>query len=86
MKTDVKKNVPIVINERCISCGDCVKFCPQNAIVLKSNFYCARCIRYCMTMDVPCKTTHITIIPEICDGCGKCLVVCKNGAIFLENK
>ena len=78
--------IPQIISENCISCGNCISVCSNKAIELTPNFYCARCIRYCMTMDVPCKNDHITIIPELCNSCGDCVEACKNNALVMKKK
>jgi hypothetical protein len=37
------------------------------------NFCCAKCVKYCSTMEVPCEPARIAICAERCDGCGSVL-------------
>ncbi len=48
------------------------------------NFCCAKCVKYCSTMEVPCEPARIAICAERCDGCGQCVPCCPNEAIRLE--
>lgn len=75
--------IPKVYHEKCTSCSDCINACEKHAISFTTNFYCSRCIRYCMTLDVPCKKEHIIIDPELCNSCGECVTFCKNNALIL---
>jgi len=48
------------------------------------NFCCAKCVKYCMTYEVPCEPARIAICVERCDGCGLCIPCCPSDAIHLE--
>jgi Pyruvate/2-oxoacid:ferredoxin oxidoreductase delta subunit len=69
---------------KCSSCGMCVSFCPHHAIEEPMNFCCAKCVKYCMTYEVPCESARIAICVERCDGCGLCIPCCPSDAIHLE--
>jgi len=69
---------------KCTSCGLCVSSCPHHAIKEPMNFCCAKCVKYCSTMEVPCEPARIAICAERCDGCGQCVPCCPNEAIRLE--
>jgi ferredoxin len=69
---------------KCTSCGICVSSCPLHAIEEPMNFCCAKCVKYCSTLEVPCEPARIAICAERCDGCGQCVPCCPNDAIHLE--
>jgi Pyruvate/2-oxoacid:ferredoxin oxidoreductase delta subunit len=69
---------------KCSSCGVCVSTCPHHAIEEPMNFCCAKCVKYCLTYEVPCEPARIAICAERCDGCGLCIPSCPDEAIHLE--
>ena len=73
---------PTIDAALCTSCGACMTACPVLAIVEPQNYTCAKCVKYCATMEVPCTPVGITICSSICDGCGRCIPACPNGAII----
>jgi ferredoxin len=87
MKTDdlvmmhKNRNVVEIQHQHCITCSKCVELCPQNALSLNSDQYCSRCIRYCMSMDVPCHLYHIEVDVYKCNDCGICIEHCPERAI-----
>jgi Pyruvate/2-oxoacid:ferredoxin oxidoreductase delta subunit len=68
---------------KCTSCGLCVSSCPHHAVEEPMNFCCAKCVKYCSTLEVPCEPARIAICAERCDGCGLCIPCCPNEAIYL---
>ena len=68
---------------RCTACGECIAACPKDAIREPSEFCCAKCVKYCLAMEVPCKPVGVYICPDLCDGCGLCIPVCPVGASSL---
>lgn len=74
--------VPAVDIKKCRKCNKCIEACPVKAILESSNNYCAKCIKYCMTMEVPCNPEYIVFNYELCDSCGLCISSCPHGAIY----
>jgi hypothetical protein len=56
--------------------------CPKNAILESSNNCCAKCIKYCMTMEVPCSPEYIVFDYDTCDSCGHCITSCQHKALY----
>ena len=57
----------VIVNEdRCRSCGRCIKVCPYQAITFKNNAMGGRC----------------AVVDEaLCKGCGNCISVCPSNAV-----
>jgi Pyruvate/2-oxoacid:ferredoxin oxidoreductase delta subunit len=72
---------PAIDADRCVDCGSCVGVCPNDAIQEPMNFCCAKCVKYCLTMDVPCRPGSVVVCLERCDGCGTCVSACPHEAI-----
>lgn len=69
---------------RCTSCGECAAACPRGAIREPSGFCCAKCVKYCLAMEVPCTPAVFVVCAELCDGCGACVPACPTGAIAMR--
>ncbi len=76
------RKIPVIEPARCNRCNKCVKACPQKAILEHLNTSCEKCIKYCMTMDVPCSPENIVFEYDLCDGCGVCIDACPQNAIY----
>jgi ferredoxin len=63
-------------------CGDCIKFCPTNAITLKNKsiIEAADNTKYPNLED----RDYPYIEKKLCIGCGSCANLCKNDVITLE--
>ena len=72
---------PTIDADRCTDCRECISACPRDAIFEPLNVCCAKCMKYCMTMEVDCKREKPAIAVDRCDGCGLCLPVCPVSAI-----
>jgi ferredoxin len=70
----------------CTNCGLCYNVCKNRAISRMTNYSCARCVKYCTSMDVPCRPTRFVCDPDLCDLCGECVSVCVTGAIRIVDK
>ncbi|MBQ9249140.1 MAG: 4Fe-4S binding protein [Oscillospiraceae bacterium] len=59
----------VIVEERCKSCGYCVKFCPRNVLAISSH--------------VNAKGYEIAapVNPEACISCCICAQMCPDGAI-----
>ena len=84
MYMDEKTGLPVVIEDKCVSCGACVEACPNNIIELRKKGPKSRRIFVsCVNKDKggiarkACSTA--------CIGCGICVKECPFGAITLEN-
>lgn len=79
MKADGR--LPAVDAKKCKRCGKCIEACPIKAILESSNNCCAKCIKYCITLEVPCSPEYIVFDYEKCDACGSCISACPHEAI-----
>lgn len=70
---------------RCTNCGACVEACVPGALTRNTHYDCAKCIKYCISMDVPCKSAGFVYEPALCDHCGKCILACRYSAISWAN-
>ncbi|MBN1498061.1 MAG: 4Fe-4S binding protein [Spirochaetes bacterium] len=73
---------PAIDPKLCKKCNRCIEICPKNAIRESSNNCCAKCVKYCMTMEVPCSPELIVFDYELCDSCGECMSACPHDAIY----
>ena len=72
---------PVVDAAKCFSCKACVEACPKDAIACPLDLYCAKCMKYCAYMEVPCGPPVAAICYERCDGCGACVAACPQHAM-----
>ena len=76
------QQLPVIDISKCRKCDRCLNICPHKAIVKISSPACAKCIKYCISMKVPCSPENYVFCYEKCDLCGLCVSVCKNDAIY----
>lgn len=74
----------VIDSSKCIFCDQCYNICPQRAIMKIPNPTCSKCIKYCISMQVPCNRENYVICADLCDSCGLCVTVCDHEAIFWE--
>lgn len=76
--------LPVVDEEKCTSCGACVKACPKFIIELrKKGPKGKRIFVSCINKDkggIARKACQVA-----CIGCGKCVKICPHDAITMEN-
>ncbi|MBI5549110.1 MAG: 4Fe-4S binding protein [Deltaproteobacteria bacterium] len=72
---------PEIDSRKCTKCNECIRLCPQGAVIEPSNALCAKCIKFCLSMEVPCEVKRPAIVYQSCDGCGRCVTGCPQKAI-----
>lgn len=81
---DPETRLPVVIDEKCVACGACVKACPRNIFELRKKAKKDRKIYVaCSNCDKGGPARRACKVA--CIGCGKCVKVCQFDAITLEN-
>ncbi|MGC4120690.1 MAG: 4Fe-4S binding protein [Myxococcales bacterium] len=73
--------LPIVDLARCNGCGDCAAACPTGAVQAPQGGACSRCVKYCVSFEVPCSREVRPFRYALCDACGKCVKACASRAI-----
>jgi Na+-translocating ferredoxin:NAD+ oxidoreductase subunit B len=84
MYMDIATELPVIIDDKCVACGACVKACPRNLIELRKKAKKDRKIYVaCSNCDKggPARKT----CKVACIACNKCFKVCESGAITIEN-
>lgn len=76
--------LPVIIEDKCVSCGACVKACPRKIIeIRKKGKKSRRIFVSCVNKEkgaISRKNCNVS-----CIGCGKCVKECKFDAITMEN-
>ena len=82
MYMDPLTQLPVIIDEKCVSCGACVKACPRNLIELrKRNKKDRKIYVSCMNKDKGGPARKACKVA--CIGCGKCVKICPYDAITM---
>jgi electron transport complex protein RnfB len=77
-------DLPVIIDEKCTSCGACVKACPRHLIELRKKAKKDRKIYIaCSNCDKGGPARRACKVA--CIACSKCFKVCEFGAITIEN-
>ncbi|HPB25216.1 MAG TPA: 4Fe-4S binding protein [Bacteroidales bacterium] len=77
----VSRIIPVINTALCKKCKKCVDICTKNAISEINNYSCSKCMKYCISMDVPCVPETYFFDYEKCDACGICIEKCPYNAI-----
>jgi Na+-translocating ferredoxin:NAD+ oxidoreductase subunit B len=84
MYIDKTTGLPVIIDEKCVACGLCVKACPKKIIELRKKAKKDRKIYVaCSNTDKGGPARRACKVA--CIACNKCLNVCEFGAIKIEN-
>lgn len=81
---DEKTGLPVVVEDKCVACGACVKACPRGIFELRPKGKKGRRIYVCcinQEKGAPAKKN----CEVACIGCGKCVKACAFDAITLVN-
>ena len=81
LETHHLEKVPIIDVAKCIKCDKCIEVCPTDAICKSGDYSCSKCIKYCLSIEVPCNPDHNVFCYEKCDSCGLCVSACSENAI-----
>jgi len=73
--------IPIIDFSGCIRCELCIQVCPEQAIYKSRSSVCEKCIKYCISMEVPCNPFIYVFDYKTCNSCGKCVSQCPVKAI-----
>ena len=84
MYMDETTGLPVIVEDKCVSCGACVKACPKSIIELRKKGTKSRRIYVsCMNKDKGALAKKACAVA--CIGCGKCQKVCSFDAITITN-
>ncbi len=84
MYMDNTTGLPVIIDEKCVACGACVKACPRNIIELRKKAKKDRKIYVaCSNCDKGGPARRACKVA--CISCNKCFKVCEFDAITIEN-
>jgi Na+-translocating ferredoxin:NAD+ oxidoreductase subunit B len=84
MYMDINSQLPVIIDDKCVACGTCVKACPRNLIELRKKAKKDRKIYVaCSNCDKGGPARRACKVA--CISCNKCFNVCEFDAIKIEN-
>lgn len=84
MYMDIKTGLPVVITDKCTSCGLCVSACPRHIIEMRPrNKKDLKIYVGCLNEDKGGIAKKACALA--CIGCDKCVEVCEKNAISMHN-
>jgi electron transport complex protein RnfB len=84
MYMDSFTELPVIIDEKCVACGACVRACPRNLIELRKKAKKERKLFVaCSNCDKGGPARKACQVA--CIGCNKCLKICEFDAITITN-
>ncbi len=84
MYMDGPSELPVIIDDKCVACGLCVKACPRGIIELRKRAKKERKLYVsCINKDKGGPARRACKVA--CIACNKCFNVCEFGAITIEN-
>ncbi len=84
MYMDEETDLPVVITDKCTSCGMCVEACPRDIIEMRpKNKRDLKIFVGCLNEDKGGVAKKACAVA--CIGCSKCVDVCPKGAITMNN-
>jgi electron transport complex protein RnfB len=84
MYMDITTELPVIIDDKCVACGACVKACPRKLIELRKKGKKDRKIYVaCSNCDKGGPARRACKVA--CTSCNKCFNVCEFDAIKIEN-
>ncbi len=81
---DTTIGLPVVDEQKCTACGQCVTACPKQIIELRKNGLKGRRVYVCC-INQDKGGPALKACKAACIGCGKCVSACPFDAIHLEN-
>jgi len=76
-----RHGLPVVIDERCTACGDCVEVCPKHLFSIHPVSH--RLWVACANQDATDAARAVCEV--VCDGCGRCALDAAPGLIEIRN-
>jgi electron transport complex protein RnfB len=84
MYMDTATELPVIIDDKCVACGACMKACPRNLIELRKKAKKDRKIYVgCSNCDKGGPARRACKVA--CIACNKCFKICEFDAITIEN-
>ena len=84
MYMDEKTGLPVIITDKCTSCGACVKACPRHILEMRPrNKRDLKIFIGCLNEDKGGIAKKACAVA--CIGCSKCQDICPKDAVLMEN-